>query len=233
MRSKALPEGEHVLDTADGYDRWAAVYDSDGNPLTHLEEPEVGRLLGDVEGKSLLDVGCGTGRHAIALAQRGAKVTALDFSDGMLAQARAKDAADAVTFVQHDLAQRLPFEDASFERVLSCLVLEHIADLHLLFSEMGRVCSPGGSIVVTAMHPAMMLLGVQAGFRDPTTGDKMHPRSLRHQVSDFVNAAIGAGLRVDAMGEHAVDAALAANLPRAAKYEGWLMLLTLRFTPAP
>ena len=48
-----------------GYDRWAAVYDHDGNPLLGLEEPIVRAAVGDVRGLDVLDLGCGTGRHAL------------------------------------------------------------------------------------------------------------------------------------------------------------------------
>ena len=61
-----------VTTTRDGYDQWASCYDTDGNPILALEQPHVDRLLGDVNGLSVLDVGCGTGRHAIRLAGAGA-----------------------------------------------------------------------------------------------------------------------------------------------------------------
>jgi 2-polyprenyl-3-methyl-5-hydroxy-6-metoxy-1,4-benzoquinol methylase len=50
--------------TRDGYDRWAEVYDGEGNPLVELEEPEVDGSLGDVHALEVLDVGCGTGVSA-------------------------------------------------------------------------------------------------------------------------------------------------------------------------
>src|SRR5262245_43847283 len=96
-----------MLPTKDGYDRWSEVYEEDGNPLILLEESHVARILGNVAGLSILDVGCGTGRHALRLAHSGAKVTGLDFSTGMLGRARSKPGADAVTFVEHDIAQVL------------------------------------------------------------------------------------------------------------------------------
>lgn len=229
MKAKPLPS-DNVVPTAEGYDRWAKVYESDGNPLTHLEEPVLDRLLGEVAGRRILDIGCGTGRHALRLAARGAEVTALDFSRGMLEQAKDKRGADAVRWVEHDLRLPLPLDDHAFDRVLSCLVVEHIADLRLLFREMARVCAADGEVVVTAMHPAMMLIGKQASFRDPDSGEKIYPESHRHQVSDFVNAAVDSGLVLREMSEGAVDEALAQKLPRAAKYLGWLMLLSLRFT---
>ena len=50
-----------------GYDRWAAVYDHDANPLQALEEPIVRDAIGDPHGLDVLDLGCGTGRHALWL----------------------------------------------------------------------------------------------------------------------------------------------------------------------
>ena len=49
------------LPTQAGYDRWAAIYDHDANPLQALEGPRVRELLGDVRGLTVLDLGCGTG----------------------------------------------------------------------------------------------------------------------------------------------------------------------------
>src|SRR5262245_49167536 len=79
-----------VLGTREGYDRWSAIYDSDGNPLVALEEPEVSRWIGEPRGLKIADIGCGTGRHTLRLAAAGADLTAVDFSEGMLARARAK-----------------------------------------------------------------------------------------------------------------------------------------------
>lgn len=217
-----------LLPTRDGYDGWAAIYDGEDNPLIRLEEPQVDRLLGDVRGLAVADVGCGTGRHALRFAAAGASVTALDFSEGMLAQARAKPGAQAVRWIAHDLAQRFPLESASFDRVACGLVLEHISDLTHLFSEMARIVRPDGFIVVSAMHPAMMLRGIQARYTHPDTGRETRPHSHAHTISDFVAAVVRAGLPIDHISEHAVDEALAAASPRARKYLGWPMLFMLR-----
>ncbi|HEY8207703.1 MAG TPA: methyltransferase domain-containing protein, partial [Myxococcaceae bacterium] len=74
------------MDTRYGYDLWAGTYDDGSGSLRALEEPEVDRLVGPVEGLRVLDAGCGTGRHAVRLAGRGAVVTGVDFSSGMLAR---------------------------------------------------------------------------------------------------------------------------------------------------
>ena len=221
------------LSTRDGYDRWATIYDTEDNPLIALEEPEIDRLLGPVAGHSVVDVGCGTGRHAVRLARAGARVTAVDFSVEMLNKARAKPGAERIEFVQHDLHEPLPFADATFERVVCGLVLEHIEDLPRLFGEMRRICRVDGLLVLSAMHPAMMLRGITARFTDPESGRETRPHSFAHQISDFVMAALGAGLVIDHIGEHLVDEGLADRMERARKYLGWPLLLMLRLRPRP
>lgn len=217
------------VSTREGYDRWADIYDDENNPLILLEEPRVDELLGEIGGLSVVDVGCGTGRHALRFAAGGAHVTALDFSEGMLAKARAKPDAEQVRWLRHDLAQPLPLADASFDRVTCCLVLEHIENLNDLFAQMARVCKPDGSVIISAMHPAMMLRGLTARFTDPRTGRETRPQSHDNQISDFLAAALGAGLALDRISEHFVDRDLVARSARAEKYLGWPLLLLMRF----
>ena len=86
---------------------------------------------------------------------------------------------------------------------------------------------PGGRAVVSAMHPAMFLRGVQARFYDPATGEKVQPGSLAHSLGSMVMAAVAGGFTLAGIGEHAPDAAFAERFPRAEKYVGWPMLLVL------
>jgi len=225
--------GPRVLPTREGYDRWAATYDTMGNWLLALEEPEVERGLGDVAGLDLLDVGTGTGRHAIALAARGAHVTAVDFSDEMLAKARAKPGAERVRWIAHDVLTPLPFAAASFDRVLSGLVIEHIpvAALAGFFAELGRVARPGGRIVVTAMHPAMFVKGVSANFHDES--GEVRPRSYVASLSDYVMGATSAGLGITGLVERTVDADLVERYGRARKFLDWPALFVMELRPPP
>jgi len=209
-----------------GYDRWAVVYDHDANPLLALEEPVVRSAVGDVRGIRVLDLGCGTGRHSFWLSAAGAGVTAVDFSEGMLAEARRKPGADAVQFVVHDLHAALPFS-AEFDLVVSGLVLEHLHDLGQFFGEAFRVLRPGGRAVVSAMHPAMFLRGSQARFTDPASGELVQPGSVAHSIGAFVMAAIRAGFELAEISETAPNQEFSARYPRAAKYLGWPMLVVL------
>jgi malonyl-CoA O-methyltransferase len=226
------PANPAILSAQDGYDLWASIYDDEDNPLVALETRQLGPQLANVRGLDVADIGCGTGRIALALAAAGARVTALDFSEAMLEKARQKPGAAAVTFIRHDLETTpLPLAPTACDLVTCCLVLDHIANLAGLFGEMQRICRPTGRIHVSIMHPAMMLRGIQARFTDPTTGREVRPASVANQISDYVMAATRAGLVFDEMSEHAVDEALAARCPRAQKYLGWPLLLLMRLRP--
>jgi malonyl-CoA O-methyltransferase len=219
---------EKTLSIREGYDRWASVYDHDANPLQALEESFVRRAIGDPRGLRVLDLGCGTGRHALWLAAGGADVTGVDFSEGMLEKAREKPDAARVRFIQHDVHQPLPFEDGAFDLVVSGLVLEHLHVLEPFFAEAIRVTRSGGRAVISAMHPAMCLRGSQARFTDPTTGELVQPGSVPHSIGAFVMAAIGAGFSLINIEEAAPDEQFAALFTRAEKYIGWPMLVVLQ-----
>jgi SAM-dependent methyltransferase len=103
--------------------------------------------LGDVRGRQVLDFGCGHGMAAVSLARWGAHVTAFDLSAGYLleAQARARANGVAVAFVQAD-GERLPFADASFDRIWGSAILHHL-DIARVAHELFRVLRPGGIAV--------------------------------------------------------------------------------------
>ena len=221
-----------IVPTQAGYDRWAEFYDDDDNPLVLLEEQHIVSLAGNVTGLAVADVGCGTGRHAVRLAAAGARVTAVDFSEVMLQRARAKPGAEALTFIRHDLAKPLPLESAAFDRVFCCLVLDHIDELERFFLELRRLCRMDGCIVISVMHPAMSLRGVQARFIDPASDHRISLASHAHQMSDYLMAALRARLTLAHVSEHSLDAALADRSPRGSKYLGWPMLLLMKLVPA-
>jgi ubiquinone/menaquinone biosynthesis C-methylase UbiE len=105
-------------------------------------------------GMELLDVACGAGNATIPAAREGARVTGLDFSPDLLAIARerAADAMVEVDWVEGD-AQALPFDDASFDRVISTFGHMFAPDHQRTAAEMRRVCRPGGTIAVACWSP--------------------------------------------------------------------------------
>ncbi|TAK34790.1 MAG: class I SAM-dependent methyltransferase [Chloroflexota bacterium] len=99
----------------------------------------------DLEGQSLLDVGCGTGWFSRWALTRGATVTSLDLGASLLRQALSKGPVRAVV----GNALSLPFADASFAIVVSSEVIEHTVDPAMAIVEMARVLRPGGVLALT------------------------------------------------------------------------------------
>jgi ubiquinone/menaquinone biosynthesis C-methylase UbiE len=99
-------------------------------------------MVGEIHGRTVLDVGTGTGRAALLLAGAGAKVTGVDASDEMLAIARQRAAREGIDlpFLTGD-AHALDFPDRSFDTVVSLRVLMHTPDWHRFVAELCRVAS--------------------------------------------------------------------------------------------
>jgi SAM-dependent methyltransferase len=109
-------------------------------------------------GDRVLDLGCGGGRHAFEVYRRGADVTAVDMNQDELDQveglfgamkvAGEAPAGAAAETVNGD-ATNLPFDDASFDRIIAAEVMEHIPDDAKALGELARVLKPGGLVAVT------------------------------------------------------------------------------------
>ena len=111
-----------------------------GQLIARTQEQIIAGFLDPVAGRTVLDVGTGTGRAAIGLARRGARVTGVDASAEMLAVAnrRAQEASVEVTFVAGD-AHGLAFDDRSFDAVICLRVLMHTPDWRKSLAELCRV----------------------------------------------------------------------------------------------
>jgi malonyl-CoA O-methyltransferase len=187
------------------YTDWSATYDEDRNRTRDLDQEVTEALLGGSHYASAAEIGCGTGKNTLLLARAADKVTALDFSAGMLARARAKVQSPNVTFVEADLTQPWPLEDGSAELVVCNLVLEHIAGLPFVFAEAARVLRKGGRFFVCELHPFRQYQGTQAVFQREAGAILID--AYVHHVSDFLGAAEAAGLRLENLKEwwHAED----------------------------
>lgn len=107
---------------------------------------------GDLRGRRILDVGCGTGMLAAALAERAhSKVWGIDEDAGMLAVAR--DRVPGSVGLKQGRAEELPFRDDWFERLTYSLVV-HLVDRPAAFAEARRVLAPGGKIAIATFDPA-------------------------------------------------------------------------------
>ena len=101
-------------------------------------------LLGNLQGKQVLDYGCGHGMASVVLARQGASVTGFDLSAEYVREAEARaEANDVEIHFQQADAECLPFDDAVFDAVWGCAILHHL-DLDVAGRELARVLKPGG-----------------------------------------------------------------------------------------
>jgi SAM-dependent methyltransferase len=169
------------------------------------------RLLGDVAGRRVLEIGCGSAPCARWLRRAGADVVALDVSAGMLARAAQLNAATgiAVPLLQADVGA-LPLADASVDLACSAYGgLPFVADVEGALTEVARVLRPGGRFVASVNHPMRWPfpdspdpddLRIVSSYFDRSpyveTDDQGNTVYVEHHrtVGDWVRAVVGAGL---------------------------------------
>lgn len=177
-----------------------------------LHEGDV-HLLGDVAGRRVLEVGCGSAPCARWLAGHGARVVGLDISMGMLARGRAamERGGPAVALVQAG-AESLPFADGSFDIACSAFgAVPFVADSARVMREVARVLRPGGSWVFAVNHPIRWIFPDDPGPRGLTAtlpyfdrtpyvevDDAGIPTYVEHHrtIGDRVREIVAAGLEV-------------------------------------
>ena len=188
------------MDIRDAYTSWSETYDRDRNLTRDLDQAVTREVLSafghQTEGGALfpaiLEIGCGTGKNTVWLAEIGERVLALDFSGGMLARACGKVQAQHVTFEVADLTKPWPCPDQSIDLVVCNLVLEHIHDLDFIFEQTARVLKAGGHFFVCELHPFRQYLGTQANFQGRQGAVQI--QAFVHHLTDFTGAAEKQGL---------------------------------------
>jgi ubiquinone/menaquinone biosynthesis C-methylase UbiE len=134
-----------------------------GDLIASTQAAVLAGMAGDVHGRPVLDVGTGTGRAALLLARRGAQTTALDASREMLAVARRRAAAEAltVTFVAGDV-HALEFPDRAFDVVVCFRVLMHSPRWRDALAELCRVA---GRLVIVDYPSSRSVAALQSAAR--------------------------------------------------------------------
>jgi len=158
---------EQFTASAEAYDIWARSYDSQpDNLMLVLDEQVFTELLGMVKitGSSIVDVGCGTGRHwKKILDQAPQQLTGFDVSENMLTILQQKFP-QAVTHVTHNDSLQ-PLADNSCDLLISTLTIAHIENAAAALKEWSRVLKPGGSVIITDYHPTALGKGAKRTFK--------------------------------------------------------------------
>lgn len=132
------------------YERWAPIYDRSIAALIEAGRKDATEAINGLPGRTLLDVGVGTGLCLPDYATR-FEVTGVDLSPAMLAQARRRVEREGLSHVRELRemdAGALDYPSGSFDLVVAAYVMTVVPDMGQVMGELERVCRPGGSIVI-------------------------------------------------------------------------------------
>jgi SAM-dependent methyltransferase len=196
----------------DAYNDLAASYAARVDTKPHnayYERPATLSLLPDVNGKRVLDAGCGPGVYSEWLLDRDATVVAVDASPRMVELAKARTLG-RVKVHQADLAAPLGFlETASFDLVVAPLVMEYIRDWRATFREFHRLLLPGGHLVASVTHPFFDFTYFQPESYFDTElvasewrgfgGTPIRMPSYRRSLEETLNPFLDTGFRIETL----------------------------------
>ena len=200
-----MPPDEPTVESA--YDELSQRYeDHEDDPYcAHFEFPATTDLVPAVDGERVLDAGCGHGRYAEWLLERGADVVAVDKSAEMVERA-ARRVGDEATVRQGDIGAPLPFDDDVFDGVVSGLALHYVEDWRPTVREFARVLRPGGFLVFSTHNPVDDYVAFDAenyfaverlGMTWPTADGEVEVPFYRRPFAGTVTPLLDAGFRLD------------------------------------
>ncbi|MBO0869296.1 MAG: class I SAM-dependent methyltransferase [Micromonosporaceae bacterium] len=207
------------------YDSFAEAYsaETENNLVNaYYERPAMLALAAEVAGRRILDAGCGSGPLSAALRDRGAVVTGIDASAGMLALARRRLGEQAALHLG-DLSDRLPFADGAFDDVVASLVLHYLEDWGPALAEFRRVLRPGGRLIASVDHPIVAytfehprpdyFATTSYTFNWTFNGRSVPIRFWRKPLHAMTEAFTTAGFRLSAISEPQPDPAARVLFP--------------------
>lgn len=175
------------------YNSWAESYDKMLNKTRDLEE-KVARKTLDGYYKTIVELGCGTGKNTTWLLDKCDAMVALDFSEKMLGKARKKISSKKISFRQQDLTKDWNLPEDSADLISCSLVLEHIEDLDAIFKKSSKVLKKEGKFYISELHPFKQYSGSKARFDDGKETQELEV--YIHHISDFTEAAAKYGFKL-------------------------------------
>jgi SAM-dependent methyltransferase len=148
--------------------------------------------FGELEGKDVLEIGCGMGVHARLLAEAGARLTAIDLTPTAVEVTRRRlELHGLEADVREADAERLPFADASFDFVWSWGVIHHSERTERVVAEIARVLRPGGRLALMVYHRSSITYWIQYQLIRGVLGGRLlreSPAEIANRYSDGVIA---------------------------------------------
>lgn len=236
-------------ETWDSIAEWYTSLVRDGSAMHEFSRDILLSLLPQqLAGLHVLDLGCGEGIVARALASRGATVVGIDPSEALITQARTAERPHPTgAAYRQDDGQRLDtINNESMDWVTAALSLNNIADLDAAIAAVKRVLKPTGKLAFTVPHPCFDAPGATSITMDGAVrrvvGDYLregfwrstHPQSVRRAgnyhrtVSSYITALIDHGLLIEVLAEPAPNERVIATNPHRAALPPFLLIRVAR-----
>lgn len=174
-----------VIRVQEAYDLWASSYPTERNPVRDFSNQLVTEMIPrHLKGMRVLDAGCGTGAFCKLMEERGAEyILGVDISPAMIKIARSSTT--KAELLCNDL-DKITLAPASFDLVVSSLVLGHVDAFERTLSHLLLALGPTGTIIITDFHPALTLKGAKRTFHDPSSGKTFEIPHHLHLLSEYL-----------------------------------------------
>jgi SAM-dependent methyltransferase len=224
-----------VADNREAWNKWSTEYQARSKFPTDVVQygPDIPtevdlKLLGTLEGKRVLELGCGGGQNSIAMAKQGATAIGVDFSTEQLAYARSLAEREGVRIElrEGDFADLAFLRAETIDLALSVCAFQFAEDVGRIFRQVHRVLKPEGALVFSLPHPAYNMIDptsdqpmlVRRSYFDNAPMDKEKEgigyTEHHHTVEDLFSALTRSGYRVDTL----LEPAPASSGPRSAHW---------------
>lgn len=165
---------QNIFDNETFFSGYKALRDSDFNANDLIEQPATRKLLPNLNGKSVLDLGCGYGHNCIDFVGRGAaRVVGIDISEKMLAVAKEESAHSKIEYRNMSMTDILNL-DEKFDFIYSSLAFHYVEDFDAFAKDMYSVLNVGGQLLFSQEHPIITSTVDGAGhFNKNENGEKV------------------------------------------------------------
>ncbi len=226
---------QNFFDNDTVFSGYCELRESENNCNTLMEQPEMAKLLPDLSGKRVLDLGCGFGHNCVDFVKRGASsVTGIDISHKMLEVACSESAHPAIDYRCLSMTE-ISSLDGGFDLVYSSLAVHYIKDFPALMHDISSLLNKGGTLLFSQEHPIYTASkdgqghyildeqGNKSGYcfsHYLVSGKREDEWFIKGRVyyhrtfSDVVNAVTDAGLVIQRICEPVPDAEMIARRPR-------------------